>query len=219
MMLALIRTHHAQLTCIGEIGLDYSPHVLGMEDPEATKQIQQECMRQQVELALELGLAVNVHSRSAGHHALALLKETAAAAAAAAAARSGGDEENKGSVRAVLHAWDGKAHYAEAAALDPEHEIYFSVPPCATRSPLMAKWIARVPLERLLLETDSPALAAVKGEVNVPKHLKVSVEVLAASKGVEVEDVREATRRNAERLFGLGVGAGMERRRKEEWNK
>lgn len=207
-MLALIRTHHAQLTCIGEIGLDYSPHVLGKEDPEATKQIQQECMRQQVALALELGMAVNVHSRSAGHHALALLKETAA--------RSGGNEENTMSVRAVLHAWDGKAHYAEAAALDPEHEMYFSVPPCAQRSPLIAKWIARVPLERLLLETDSPALAAIKGEVNVPKHLKVSSEVVAASKGVAVEDVREATRRNAERLFGLGVGAGMDRRRKEE---
>jgi TatD DNase family protein len=204
-MLALIRTHHSQLTCIGEIGLDYSPHILGIEDPEATKQIQQECMRRQVELALELGLAVNVHSRSAGHHALALLKETTTAAAAAG---SGGKEEKKGGVRAVLHAWDGKAHYAEAAALDPEHQMYFSVPPCATRSPLMAKWIARIPLERLLLETDSPALAAVKGEVNVPKHLGVSSEVVAASKGVGVEDVREATRRNAERLFGLGVGEG-----------
>eukprot|EP00624_Nannochloropsis_granulata_P007844 evm.model.NODE_9838_length_19339_cov_67.359581.6 len=211
-MLTLIRTHHSELTCIGEIGLDYSPHVLGKVDPEATKLIQQECMRQQVELALELDLAVNVHSRSAGHHALALLRETAATAAAAAAEDGpGGREGRKRGIRAVFHAWDGKAHYAEAAASDTEHDIYFSVPPCAQRSPLMSKWITRVPLKRLLVETDCPALAALKGDVNVPKHLGVSVEVVGVAKGVGMGEIVEATRRNAERLFGSGVGAGMDR--------
>ena len=57
--------------------------------------------------------------------------------------------------RAVLHAFDGKAHYAQAAAAAG---YYLSVPPCARRSPLMQKWIKRVPLDRLLLETDAPAL-------------------------------------------------------------
>ncbi|GAB5032821.1 deoxyribonuclease tatdn3 isoform x1 [Nannochloropsis oceanica] len=211
-MLTLIRTHHSELTCIGEIGLDYSPHVLGEKHPEATKIIQQECMRQQVVLALELDMAVNVHSRSAGHHALALLRETAATAIAAAAEEGPeGHERRKRGARAVFHAWDGKAHYAEAAASDTEHDIYFSVPPCAQRCPLMSKWIARLPLERLLLETDCPALAPFKGDVNLPKNLGVSVEVVGIAKGMGMEEIVQATRRNAERLFGLGFATGMDR--------
>lgn len=89
----------------------------------------------------ELGLAVNVHSRSAGHHAIALLQEA-------------------GVNRAVLHAFDGKAHYAEqGAALG----YYFSVPPSVVRSPHMQKMVKRLPLDSLLLETDAPALVGIIG--------------------------------------------------------
>jgi TatD DNase family protein len=105
-MLSLISKHQHSLACIGEIGLDFSPHILGKTEAgqETTKQIQRECMRAQVELAQELGLAVNVHSRSAGHHTLTLLRECASVA-------------GRGPVRAILHAFDGKAHYAEEAAM------------------------------------------------------------------------------------------------------
>ena len=195
-MLDLIRTHHTQLACVGEIGLDFSPHVLGTTNREGVKETQRECMRQQVAVALTLDLSVNVHSRSAGHHALALLKEE-------------GDRHGK-KVRAVLHAWDGKAQYAEAAAGDTDHDFYFSVPPCAQRSPLMQKWVSRVPMERLLLETDSPALAPEKGQVNVPANLSVSCAVIAGIKGLGEEAVRATTRANAERLLGRQPGGGHE---------
>jgi TatD DNase family protein len=219
-MLSLIRTHQHSLACIGEIGLDYSPHILGKTEAEqeATKQIQRDCMRAQVELAQELGLAVNVHSRSAGHHALTLLRECASVA-------------GQGPVRAILHAFDGKAHYAEEAAMwgiekkakararegegenstktgseassekEANIEIYFSVPPCAKRSPLMQKWIKRIPLSRLLLETDCPALAPEKGEINVPANLAVSAALVAELKSVTVEEVVTVTNQNAEGLL------------------
>lgn len=93
-MLDAIRRHRHELACVGEVGLDYSPHVLGSDDPEGTKAVQQECLRAQVALAMELDMAVNVHSRAAGHHTVALLKEA-------------------GCTRAVLHAFDGKSKFAE----------------------------------------------------------------------------------------------------------
>jgi Tat protein secretion system quality control protein TatD with DNase activity len=50
-MLAAIRRHRDAIACVGEVGLDFSPHVLGSEDPTACKSVQQECLRAQVALA------------------------------------------------------------------------------------------------------------------------------------------------------------------------
>lgn len=212
-VLNLIRENHTKLACVGEIGLDFSPHILGHDDAEAVKALQRECMRQQVELAYELDLPVNVHSRGAGHHALSLLRETVSASSVADTLKTTERASSQtrarmyeGRVRAVMHAWDGKAKYAAAAAADSQQSIYFSVPPCASRSPVMIKWIERLPLESLLLETDCPALAAVKGEVNVPRNLQLSLQVIGARKGVGLDIVREITRKNAEELFGLQAG-------------
>lgn len=85
----------------------------------------------------ELGLSVNVHSRSAGHHAIRLLESTQARGA-------------------VLHAFDGRPHYAEDAAKRLGYR--FSVAPIVSRSPSLQKMVARLPLDALLLETDAPAL-------------------------------------------------------------
>ncbi len=74
----------------------------------------------------------------------------------------------------------------------------------------MQKWVSRVPLERLLLETDSPALAQEKGQANVSANLHVSCTVIAGSKGLREEVVRATTRANAERLLGRRPGGGQE---------
>lgn len=65
----------------------------------------------------------------------------------------------------------------------------------------MQKMVERLPLSALLLETDSPALPAVKGERNVPANVAVSARLIARIKGVSVEEVAAATARNARTLF------------------
>ncbi|CAM9825529.1 unnamed protein product [Hapterophycus canaliculatus] len=88
----LIDDHRDAIVCVGEVGLDYSRHLIGVageERAERAKDVQREVFRRQARRAEELGLAVNVHSRSAGHHAITLLRE-------------------EGITRAVFHAFDGK---------------------------------------------------------------------------------------------------------------
>ena len=101
-MLALIRDNAAHLVGVGEVGLDYMPKTLlrptaasdgGHGDAAATaegiKAVQKECLVQQARLAMELDLPLNVHSCSAGHHTIDLLRSI-------------------GVTRAVFHAFDGK---------------------------------------------------------------------------------------------------------------
>jgi hypothetical protein len=84
-MADFIRQHHSSLAAIGEVGLDYW---VVKEAPD--KAVQREILKRFIELAQELDLPLNVHSRSAGRHAIALLLENNAA-------------------RVQMHAFDGKA--------------------------------------------------------------------------------------------------------------
>jgi TatD DNase family protein len=68
-VLDFIRQHAAELVAVGEVGLDFSPHVVGKvhsEEEQRLREVQLEVFKQQILLANELGLPVNVHSRSAG---------------------------------------------------------------------------------------------------------------------------------------------------------
>ncbi|CAM9895760.1 unnamed protein product [Chrysoparadoxa australica] len=180
-MLQLIRDNQSRCVCVGEVGLDYSPHVIGPKGQEADlkKGIQRRVLTAQAELALELSLPVNCHSRAAGHHTVELL-------------------QGLGVKKALLHAFDGKPVYAEAGA---KAGYKFSVPPNVARSPGLQKLVQRLPLSSLVLETDCPALAPVQGEMNVPANLTVSCEWIAKLKGVHEKDVVAATTQNAKELF------------------
>lgn len=160
------------LVGIGECGLDFSPWVV---KDEADRDKQRRAFLRQVELAQELDLPLNVHSRNAGHHAINLLQ--------AAAERMGKLKNgHKGHrVRAVLHAFDGRAAHAvrtlsrraegdrksrkektdsaeQVDATSVHHncaEIFFSVPPSILRDPQMQKLVQKLPLSALLLESVS----------------------------------------------------------------
>eukprot|EP01134_Creolimax_fragrantissima_P006058 CFRG6058T1 len=180
-VIQFIRTHRNQLIGIGECGLDYTPKVLG-NNIESVKAIQKEVFNKQAALAVELDLPLNVHSRCAGHHAITALKEA-------------------GVKKAVLHAFDGKAKYALAAATT--HGYYFSIPPSIVRSSQKNKLVETLPIENLLLETDSPALGPVPNIRNVPCNAKIACEAIAAIKRLSVEEVSRITTKNAVTLFGL----------------
>jgi TatD DNase family protein len=173
-MLAFIRQHQVRLVAIGEVGLDYWK----VQDT-AERELQREILAQHIALARELDLPLNVHSRSAGRHAIAWLRE-------------------HGAQRVLMHAFDGKAAAAMAGI---EAGYYFSIPPSIVRSPQKQKLVRHLPLERLLLESDAPVLGPDKGQRNEPGSVWLACMQIATLKGLPVEEVAHVTTANARRLF------------------
>ena len=151
---------------------------LAKTEPERTRQ--RTVLSRFVALSNELGLPLNVHSRSAGHYTIDHLIES-------------------GAQRVLMHAFDGRASYALAGV---EAGFFFSIPPSIVRSPQKQKLVRRLPLDALLLETDSPVLGPTREERNEPANVRVSAEAIAAIKDVPVDEVLEVTTRNAVALFG-----------------
>lgn len=174
-MTALIRKECNRLIAIGEVGLDY-----WAVKEDSRKEIQMEIFTTFIELSKELNLPLNVHSRSAGRHAIARLLE-------------------QGAVKVQLHAFDGKAGSALAAV---EAGYFFSVPPSVVRSRQKQKLVKRLPLKSLLIETDSPVLGPRPDERNEPGNAIISVSAIAGIKGIPKEEVMEAVLENTHRLYG-----------------
>ena len=173
-MLGFIRRHRDRLAAIGEVGLDY------WKVQDATdREMQRDILAQHVALSRELDLPLNVHSRSAGRHAIAWLQEN-------------------GARHVLMHAFDGKA---ASARVGIEAGYYFSIPPSIVRSPQKQKLVRHLPLERLLLESDAPVLGPEKDVRNEPCNVWLSCQHVAAIKGLSVEEVARATTANAKRLF------------------
>ncbi len=110
-------------------------------------------------VALELDLPLNVHSRATGRRTIELLL-------------------GRGARRVQLHAFDGRAATAEPAV---EAGYFFSVPPSIARSRQKQKLVRRLPLDRLLVETDSPVLGPEPEERNEPLNATVSVREIAVA--------------------------------------
>lgn len=171
----LIRRERSRLVAIGEVGLDRWK----VRD-EGELAVQREIFALFIDLSLELDLPLNVHSRSAGHYAIDLLRE-------------------RGATRVQLHAFDGRAARAEPAV---EAGYFFSVPPSVVRSPQKQKLVRRLPLSCLLLETDSPVLGPERDRRNEPANAVVSLGAIADIKGLPVSEVAAAVRENTARLYG-----------------
>lgn len=173
-VVAFIRTHADRLVAVGEVGLD---HWVVKEETE--RKVQAEILGKFVALSKELQLPLNVHSRSAGRHTVAFLRE-------------------RGARNVLLHAFDGKA----AAALEGVKAGYFfSIPPSVIRSAQKQKLVRKLPPECLLLETDSPVLGPEPTVRNEPKNVTVACQFVAGLKGVTPETIARITTENARRLF------------------
>ena len=179
-MRVFIRQNRRSLAAIGEVGLDF-----WLAKDEGDKELQLETFDRFIDLSLELGLPLNVHSRSAGRYAVNRLLE-------------------KNARLVQLHAFDGKARAAMPAV---EAGYFFSVPPSALRSRQKQKLVKQLPLSAILLETDSPVLGAEPGQRNEPANLEVSVRAVAEIKDVSLEKVRETARENTAALYGSAIPA------------
>ncbi len=171
---AFIRQNQSRLAAIGEVGLDF--WAIKEEDQ---KEIQRDIFRQFILLSNELNLPLNVHSRSAGRHAITMLLDNNAK-------------------RVQLHAFDGNFGSAMPAV---EAGYLFSIPPSIVRSRQKQKLVKQLPLSCLLAETDSPVLGPDPQSRNEPANVTVSVAAIAQLKSVEEIAVLEAVAENTARLY------------------
>lgn len=162
---------------VGECGLDF--FVEGL-DAEA----QRFYFVRQLEIARDFGLPVVLHARRAVDTVIAAIQRV-------------------GGLRGVVHSWSGSAE--QAARL---WRLGFSLgvggPVTFERAARLRRTVATMPIEHLLLETDSPDQpdALRRGQRNEPAFLVEVVREVARLRGVDEATVAEATTRNAEALFG-----------------
>ena len=171
-----------RVVAIGETGLDYYRlNGRGLDDMEW----QRERFRVHIRAGRATGLPLVVHTRSASADTLRLLREEGAEA-----------------VGGVFHCFTETMQVAREA-LDLGFHVSFSGI-LTFKSAVELQEVARyVPLERCLIETDSPYLAPVpfRGRTNTPALVPYVARKLAELKGVAVEEVAVATSRNFESLF------------------
>ena len=167
---------------IGEIGLDY----YWEKDPDVQKN-QRDWFVRQMELAREVDLPVIIHSRDAAEDTLTLMKELHAE-----------------HIPGVIHCY---SYSPELAREYVKMGYYIGVGGVVTfkNAKKLVQAVAETPMERILLETDSPYLAPEphRGHRNDSRELVYVVEKIAEIKGITPEEVEDITWDNALRLFQL----------------
>ncbi|HEV8690764.1 MAG TPA: TatD family hydrolase [Ideonella sp.] len=179
-----------KVIAIGETGLDYY-RLNGRS--VADMAWQRDRFRTHIRAAQRLKLPLIIHTRSASEDTIGLLKEEGAGLASSG-------------IGGVFHCFTETMEVARAA-LDLGFHISFSGI-VSFRNAADLREVARyVPLERCLIETDSPYLAPVpyRGKTNSPAYVPHVAAVVAAEKGLPVEQIAEATTHNFERLFQVQV--------------
>jgi TatD DNase family protein len=168
-----------RVCAIGEIGLDY--HYDWSPRP-----VQREVFRRQVQLARRLRLPIVVHTREADEDTLQILADERAA-----------------EVGGVLHCFTGDRKMARRS-VDLGFHLSLSGIVTFPRADELRDVARMVPLDRLLVETDSPYLAPVphRGRRNEPANLVNVIRAIATARDVAVEVIAQATSENFERLFG-----------------
>ena len=187
----VLKGHLPRVVAVGETGLDY--YRLG-ERTLADMHWQRERFRVHIRAARQLQKPLVIHTRSSSDDTLAILLEE-------------GEDGSAGSAGGVFHCFTESQMVAKAA-LDLGFYISFSgILTFKTAQDLrdVARW---VPMDRILIETDSPYLAPVpyRGKTNDPSLVPYVAKQLAQLKGCSVEEVAEATTANFLRLFS-GVNA------------
>jgi len=187
----LQRAARARVVGIGETGLDY--YRLG-ERTVDDMAWQRERFRVHIQAGRQTDLPLVIHTRSASADTLAILKEEGGFASDAAADQS--------VARGVFHCFTETAEVARAA-LDLGFYISFSGILTFRNAADLREVAGFVPLDRCLIETDSPYLAPAphRGKTNTPAFVPLVAQQLAQVKGISVEEVAQVTTANVLRLF------------------
>jgi len=167
----------------GEIGLDFFRNL-------SPRDLQIRRFGEQLELAAELDLPVIIHDRDAHRETVEMLK---------------GRGEGRGG---VIHCFSGDYDMA-AKCLDMG--FYISIPGTVTykKSDTLRDIVRKLPIDRLLVETDSPFLSPEpnRGKRNEPAYVAHTARRIAQIKGIPFEEVERITSRNARDVFGMNTEA------------
>lgn len=169
---------HPKVVAIGETGLDYYRLVEPLD-------WQRERFRTHIRAARACRKPLVIHTRNAAEDTLRIMQE-----------------ESAGEAGGVMHCFTETTAVAEAAIAQGFH-ISFSGIVTFKNAKDLKETAKAVPLERMLIETDSPYLAPTpfRGKMNQPGYVKHVAEEIALLKGISVEEVAEATTENFFRLF------------------
>ena len=170
-----------KVVAIGEIGLDY----YRMYTDKETQKI---AFKKQIAIAKKVNLPVIVHTRESQEDCIKMLSQ-----------------EKAGDVSGVLHSFSGTMDILEKALAT---NFYISYTGGVTfKNSTSEELVANTPLERMLLETDSPFITPVpfRGKRNEPSYVIHTAKKIAEIKGVSLEELAEITTENARHLFGLTI--------------
>jgi len=175
---ALAGSEH--VVAIGEIGLDYYRDL-------SPRDVQREAFRKQLALAARTDLPVVIHNRESTEDVLRILRRHAS------------------THRGVIHSFLGGIELAETF-LDLGFHLGIGGPVTFPKNRALRDAVRRIPLDRLLVETDCPYLTPVpyRGRRNEPAYVKYVAEEIAVLQGRDVTQIAGVTTRNAVSLFGLG---------------
>ncbi len=165
----------------GEIGLDYFRE-------HTPRDIQLRAFEEQLEAAASLGLPVIIHDRDAHQDCLSVLKTFVSSTP----------------LTGVFHCFSGDKSFA-GKVLDLGFFISFTGVVTFPKAQETVEVARFVPLDRIMIETDSPFLSPVpfRGKVNEPARARIIAEKIAEIRGIPLEEVANWTTRNASALFGL----------------
>lgn len=173
---------HPKVIGIGETGLDYYRLKGDLE-------WQRERFRTHIRAALEVALPLVIHTREAAEDTLRIMRE-----------------EGAERVRGVMHCFTESWEVANQAM---EMGFYISFSGIVTfKNALALKEVAqKVPMDRMLIETDSPYLAPTpfRGKINQPAYVKHVAEEIAKLRGISAEEVGATTSANFFNLFGCAT--------------
>ncbi|XEC94998.1 TatD family hydrolase [Paenibacillus tarimensis] len=171
---------HEKVVAIGEIGLDYHWDT-------SPKDVQHRAFREQIALAKELGLPVVIHNRDAHEDIVRIL-----------------NEEKAAEVGGVMHCFSGSWETAKKC-LDMNFYISFGGPVTFKNARVPKEVMDKVPIDRILIETDAPYLAPhpFRGKRNESSFVTLVAEAAAEIKGKTLEEIAKITTNNAEKCFRL----------------
>jgi TatD DNase family protein len=175
---------HPKCRAIGEIGLDY-------HYDHSPREIQQKRLREQLEIALRTQLPVVIHSREGEEDLLKALTDYAS-------------RLEPGAVPGVIHCFTGTREFGRAC-LALGFYISFSGILTFKNAEDLREAAREFPLERILVETDSPYLAPIpfRGKKCEPSMVRLTAMKLAEVKGISFEQVAKTTTENARRFFKI----------------